>query len=107
MSEQTLTFKEVVEKYSSKLDLWTTAITRAHGENHPEAFGVRELYEVIDAKIKEAGMNHPNLDEEFAKLREITDNYNVPADVCETYAGVYQMLSEADQAYHAQILAVI
>ena len=37
MSEQIRTFNEVVEDYFSKLDLYTTAITRAHGKNHPEA----------------------------------------------------------------------
>lgn len=101
MSEQSLTFNEVVEKYASKLDLWTTAITRAHGKSHPEAFEVRNLFEVMDAKVKEAGTSKPELEEEFNKLRKITDNYTVPGDVCETYAGVYNMLSEADKAYHA------
>lgn len=102
MSEQTATFNEVVENYSSKLDLYTTAITRAHGKNHPEAFEVRELFEVMNEKVKEAGANNVNLDEEFTKLRDITDNYTIPGDVCETYAGVYNMLSEADKAYHSQ-----
>ncbi len=35
------------------------------------------------------------------RLRQITDNYTIPGDVCETYAGVYNMLSEVDKAYHA------
>ena len=34
-----------------KLALYTTAITRAHGKNHPEAFAVRELYTKIEAKV--------------------------------------------------------
>lgn len=101
MSEQTVPFNEIVENYSSKLDLYTTAITRAHGKNHPEAFEVRELFEVMNDKVKEAGKEKPNLDEEFTKLRDITDNYTIPGDVCETYAGVYNMLSEADKSYHA------
>lgn len=41
--KQTGTFNEVVTNYFSKLDLFTTAITRAHGKNHPEAFEVRNL----------------------------------------------------------------
>ncbi len=100
MSEQTVTFNEVVENNFSTLDLYTTAITRAHGKNHPEAFEVRELFEVMNEKVKEAGTEKPNLDEEFTKLRNITDNYTIPGDVCETYAGVYNMLSEADKSYH-------
>lgn len=102
MSQQTSTFKEVVENYFADLDLFTTAITRAHGENHPEAFDVRELFEVINKKVKETGTSKSNLDAEFTQLRKITDNYTIPKDVCETYAGVYKMLSEADQSYHAE-----
>ena len=101
MSEQTPTFNEIVEENFSTLDLYTTAITRAHGDNHPEAFEVRELFEIMNQKVKETD-TELNLDEEFAKLRTVTDNYRVPEDVCDTYAGVYNMLSEADKAYHAQ-----
>lgn len=101
MPKQIVSFNEMVEKYFEKLDLFTTAITRAHGESHPEAFEVRSLFEKIDSKVKEAGTNKPNLDEEFIQLRKITGNYTVPGDVCETYAGVYHMLSEIDKTYHA------
>jgi len=34
-------------------------------------------------------------------LRETTNNYTVPDDVCESYEAVYNMLSELDKAYHA------
>lgn len=101
MSEQIRTFNEVVEEYSSKLDLFIKAITRAHGKHHPEAFEVRELYEAMNAKINEAGTGKPNLDEEFTRLRKVTDYYTIPGDVCETYAGTYNMLLEADKSYHA------
>src|SRR5699024_5639706 len=97
MSEQMATFNEIVENNFSTLDLYTMAITRAHGKNHPEAFEVRELFEAIQGKVKEAGTEKPNLDEEFTQLRHITDHYLIPGDVCETYAGVYNMLSEADK----------
>lgn len=45
--------------------------------------------------------NEENYDEEFVKLREITSNYDVPGDTCETYEAVYQMLGEMDKVYHA------
>lgn len=101
MAEQNRAFNELVENNFSTLDLYTTAITRAHGKHHPEAFEVRELFETMNKKVKEAGSGKPNLAEEFTKLRNITDNYTIPENVCETFAGVYNMLSEADQAYHA------
>ncbi|AQL55595.1 MULTISPECIES: iron-sulfur cluster repair di-iron protein, ric [Bacillales] len=99
MSEQT--FNEVITNHFEKLDLYTTAITRAHGKNHPEAFEVRELFEKLSKKVKDAGANKPDLDVEFAQLRKITNNYAIPGDVCETYAGTYEMLSEVDKAYQA------
>ena len=99
MSEQT--FNEVVTNYFEKLELYTTAITRAHGKNHPEAFEVRDLFENINEKVNEAGANKPDLDVELAQLRKVTDNYTIPGDVCETYAGTYEMLAEVDKAYQA------
>lgn len=102
MSNQTTTFNEVFEDHFEKLDLFTTAITRAHGKSHPEAFEVRELFGAIHSKVKKAGTNGPNLNKEFTELRHVTDNYTIPGDVCETYAGVYTMLSELDKAYNTQ-----
>lgn len=94
------TFNEVTNDYFEKLDLFTVAITRAHGKNHPEAFEVRELFSTMNEKTKESGTVKPHLEAEFTKLRLIIDNYTILGDVCETYAAVYDMLSETDQAYH-------
>ncbi|AZK47519.1 iron-sulfur cluster repair di-iron protein, ric [Paenibacillus lentus] len=101
MSEQPGTFIDVVTNDFEKLELFTTAITRAHGKTHPEAYEVRELFEAMNQKVREAGNNKPNLDLEFTQLRTITGNYTIPGDVCETYAAVYNMLSKADQSYHS------
>ncbi|OCA89333.1 hypothetical protein A8F94_23555 [Bacillus sp. FJAT-27225] len=60
------------------MDLYTIAITRAHGKNHPEVFEVRALFEGINEKVKEAGASNPSLDAEFTQLRKITDNYMIP-----------------------------
>ena len=95
------TFKEATKHYFEKLELFTVAITRAHGKNHPEAFEVRELFSAMNEKTKEAGSGKPDLEAEFTQLRMITNHYTIPGDVCETYAGVYNMLSKTDQAYHA------
>ncbi|NCU17500.1 iron-sulfur cluster repair di-iron protein, ric [Pallidibacillus pasinlerensis] len=95
------TFLEVVTNYVEKLDLYTNAITKAHGQHHPETFEVKELYEMIREKVKNAGENKPNLDSEFARLRKVTGNYTIPQDVCETYVATYKMLSEVDEAYQA------
>jgi iron-sulfur cluster repair protein YtfE (RIC family) len=59
------------------------------------------LFDTIVEKTKEAGSKKPELNQEFARVREITNNYTVPVDVCESYEAVYKMLSEIDKAYHA------
>lgn len=96
-----ITINDYINTHSEKLDLFTTAITRAHGKNHPEAFKVREVYTQMETKTKEAVSDRPDLDTEFNQLRELTNLYTIPGDVCDTYAAVYNMLSEADQAYRA------
>lgn len=92
-------FNKAAQEHFEKLELYTTAITRAHGKNHPEAFEVRDLFSEIHAKTQQAGSTKPELDAEFARLRDVTDNYTIPTDVCETYAAVYTMLAEVDAAY--------
>lgn len=96
------TFNDYIQTHAEKLNLFTTAITRAHGKNHPEAFDVRELYAQMEAKTQAAGAAKPSLDAEFAQLREVTNHYTIPGDVCETYAAVYNMLAEADAVYQAE-----
>ncbi|HHX61870.1 MAG TPA: iron-sulfur cluster repair di-iron protein, ric [Epulopiscium sp.] len=105
MSNQ-LTFNQVVEKHSKTLDLYVPIVARVHGGTHPEFHKVHALFDVMNGKIKEAGSNKPELkklelDKEFAGLREITKDYTVPEDVCESYEAVYNMLAEIDKAYYA------
>jgi regulator of cell morphogenesis and NO signaling len=76
-------------------------VARVHGAHHPEFHEVRRLFEEIKAKVEAAGGGQADLAREFAQLRELTDNYKVPGDVCESYAAVYEMLAELDAAYQA------
>lgn len=91
------TFNEVKEKHFSTLEQFVPIVDRVHGEHHPEFHEVHEVFKSISAKLKDS--DKPELKEEFAKLRQVTNNYTVPADVCESYEAVYKMLSELDQAY--------
>ena len=100
MSENKRTFTEVVEINLDTLDLFTKAITRAHGESHPETFEVRELFECMQEKIAETEKSMPNLEKEFIRLRQVTDHYTIPNGVCQTYAGTYNLLAELDEVYH-------
>ena len=96
---QELTFSQVKARHIKKLALFVPIVDRVHGNNHPEFHEVRTLAETIIAKAKAAGRGRPMLDEEFARLRALTNGYTVPSDVCESYEAVYQMLEQLDRAY--------
>ncbi|NJP41255.1 iron-sulfur cluster repair di-iron protein, ric [Oscillospiraceae bacterium HV4-5-C5C] len=95
-----LAFNAAKKNYFKKLEQYVPIVAKVHGGNHPEFHEVRKLFDTIILKTKEAGSDKPELNEEFAKLREITDNYTVPGDVCESFEAVYSMLAEIDKAYH-------
>ena len=96
----TETFNEVKEKNFERLGQFMPIVDRVHGKNHPEIHEVKELWEEIQEKTSVAGSNEPELDAEFTQLHEITGNYTIPDDVCESYEAVYNMLEEIDVAYH-------
>ena len=94
-------FEEVKERNLKLLETYVPVVDRVHGEHHPEFHEVRRLFEEVGAKLSQTDTEKPDLAGEFARLREITDGYSVPDDVCESYAAVYHMLAELDEAYHA------
>ncbi len=94
-------FNEAKMKDLQTLGRYVPVVARVHGKNHPEFHDVHALFDTLAKKIKEAGSEVPELNEEFAKLRKITNNYTVPGDACESYEAVYNMLAELDQAYQA------
>lgn len=96
-----LTFNEAKARHFKTLEQYVPVVARVHGANHQEFHEVRQLFDTIIQKTKAAGLERPVLNEEFAKLREITNNYTVPGDVCESYEAVYTMLAEIDKAYQA------
>lgn len=100
MSHTTL-FAGVMKQYLKVLKQYVPIVDRVHGFNHPEFHEVRKIFEAMVNSIDQAGATHPLLQEQFAALRNITQNYRVPQDVCESYEAVYRMLSELDEAYRA------
>ena len=100
MKEQSV-FDRVKKEHLPTLKQYVPVVARVHGKNHPEFYEVKELFDVLEEKTREAGSKVPELQEEFAKLREITSNYTVPGDVCESFEAVYTMLAELDRAYGA------
>lgn len=92
-------FMQVVEKNLKTLELYVPIVARVHGGSHPEFHEVHKVFEIVLEKIKEIETVKPDFSAEFVKLREITNNYTVPGDVCESYEAVYKMLGELDKAY--------
>ncbi len=99
--ENIMTFEQVTQKHLKTLALYVPVVDRVHGQHHPEFHEVRALWESISDAIDIAGKEKPQLEAEFARLREVTSNYQVPGDVCESYEAVYHMLKDLDQAYSA------
>lgn len=94
-------FRESLEKNIERLEEYVPVVERVHGGTHPEFYDVSRVFDRMNGKIKEAGENKPELDGEFKELREITDNYKIPQDTCETYEAVYEMIEEIDRAYRS------
>ena len=83
------------------LKKYVPVVEKVHGDSHPEFHEVRALFNIIVEKIEKAGLDQPDLSVEFAQLQEVTSNYAIPDDVCESYAAVYNMLAELDKTYFA------
>lgn len=94
-------FNQAKEKNFKILDQYVPVVARVHGGTHPEFHDVKKVFDRIVRLASESGVETPDLNEEFANLRKITDNYTVPGDVCESYEAVYNMLAELDKAYQA------
>lgn len=92
-------FKNLESEYMEKLKLFVPIVNRVHGKEHPEFNDVKIEFDNISNKI-----NNENylLKEEFNNLKKITNNYQVPNNVCESYEMVYQMLKELDDAYRSE-----
>ena len=92
-------FQEVKEKNLETLEQYVPVVARVHGESHPEFYDVKKIFDKMDGKMKDNGLEDIELDNEFKELRKVTEDYKVPSDTCETYEAVYNMLSELDKAY--------
>lgn len=90
-------FEQFTKEEFEKLDLYTTAIVRAHGEHHPEFTDVRATFEMIQEKSSQN--TGADLTAEFTKLREVTNHYHAPTDTCETTVATFDLLKEADELY--------
>ena len=95
-------FNNMKTKHLATLVKYVPVVARVHGREHPEFLEVQSLFNAINEKIKGCTDDLPDLKEEFAQLRQVTNNYKVPQDTCESYEAVYLMLSDLDKAYQQE-----
>ncbi|MCZ8466532.1 iron-sulfur cluster repair di-iron protein, ric [Streptococcus uberis] len=92
-----MTAEVLLRQNEDKLELYTKAITKAHGKNHPEVFEVSRLYETIKAKVDKGD----DFTAEIAQLKDITNDFAIPDDVCATFEETYKLLKKVSlQASH-------
>lgn len=89
--------KEVLKK----LELYVPIVDRVHGAAHPEFHDVHRLFKDLKNELHHEEPNRNNFLALFEELRQVTDRYRVPTDVCESYEAVYDMLSKLDDFYTA------
>lgn len=92
-------FTQLLAEARKTLDQFVPIVARVHGPTHAEFYEVEKLYQALITKQAE----NTELQTEFTMLREVTSDYQVPTDVCESYATVYHLLADLDQAYHQQV----
>ena len=88
-------FVNTFNKHAEILERYVPIVARVHGSTHPEFLKVQELYNLLNENIKDEN----NLDQIFNDLKEVTNNYEVPSDACESYALVYNMLEDLHKSY--------
>ncbi len=99
----TTTFKQFLLANEEKLDMYTTAIAKVHSRLHPEVHEVKALYDELLTKVKQDDAT--DLTPLFDQLTQVTSDYRIPADTCQTYEAVYQDLQTADSMYRAERVA--
>lgn len=83
-----------LEQNFETLNLYTNALAKAHGKNHPEVFEVRKLYLAMQQKMNEGNWR---MDDELEQIEQVTHHYTIPNDACETMTKTYQMFQKMSQ----------
>lgn len=92
-------FATITTEDIERLEQFIPIVERVHGKENPEFMEVRKLFNQLNEKLQAAGAEDPDLKKEFKELRKVTNNYEVPRDVCESYEAVYEMLEKLEHVY--------
>lgn len=84
-------WKQMIKNDQEEMKFLVETVARVHGEKHPEITEVAEFYNQL--------LVSDEPEEIFHQLRQVTDNYEIPEDVCPTFEKVYLTLKTYDQAF--------
>lgn len=88
-------YLDTLSQSQDTLTLYTSAITRAHGTNHPEVFKVQDLYHAI---LKQGDLSS-QADQLWQDMWILTNHFAIPSDVCPTFEKTYQHLAHLYQLF--------
>lgn len=69
-------------------------VEKVHGAHHPELIRVHELTRALAATTDDT-----RIAGYYSELRQVTDNYTIPADACEGLESHYRALEESEQIW--------
>ncbi|MGY3765997.1 iron-sulfur cluster repair di-iron protein, ric [Vagococcus vulneris] len=72
-------------------------VDKVHGMHHPEFHDVTRIWEVLKEDVK--AKNLDKIADLFNQLNKVTDNYQIPTDVCDSFKLVYNDLQQLEIAY--------
>lgn len=111
-----------ITQYSQK-------IAKVHGKNHPELIEVNKIFKeigeellghlekeeqalfphiknsdkIVEGPIHAMEHEHEIIGEQLKKIREITDNYKLPENACNTFRVTFKLLEEFEDDIHKHI----
>lgn len=98
MSNNFSSFNKTKELHFNTLKKFVPIVNKVHGKNHIEFEEVAKTFKQLENKINQG--KEEDLNKEFKVLRDVTNNYTIPAGVCQSYESVYNMLKELDYSYN-------
>lgn len=104
-------------------------IAKVHGKNHPELIEVDKIFKkigeellshlekeekvlfphiknsdkIVEGPIHAMEHEHEIIGEQLKKIREITNNYTLPENACNTYRVTFKLLEEFEEDVHKHI----
>lgn len=91
---------ELTHHFSCEEEMLFPYIARLGGNERP---ALPPVFDSVEQPVTRMMKEHDKTGDEFRQLREITNNYQPPADACTTYRALYRALEDLEQDLHRHI----